>query len=183
MLCVSVPEGGPRTPMGEGRAAYRRGGEGEYKTNWWVSARKTCNSSALAMELHLSCINPWKWYWMKGQVDTQKWDNMRLSEFVMILILWPSEIWLGLRQYPHVQGVINTTDQSVSILHGSHAVLISGKSAYFETWASRPWKSPYFWIFSIEVREKSWFSIAVKTWMINIVLHKLRFFQVLLAMM
>ena len=40
-------------------------------------------------------------------------------------------------------------------------VLISGKSAYFETWASRPWKSPYFWIFSIEVREKSWFSIAV----------------------
>ena len=122
MLCVSVPEGGPRTPMGEGRAAYRRGGEGEYKTNWWVSARKTCNSSALAMELRLSCINPWKWYWMKGQVDTQKWDNMRLSEFVMILILWPSEIWLGLRQYPHVQGVINTTDQSVSILvteHGS----------------------------------------------------------------
>ena len=45
--------------------------------------------------------------------------------------------------------------------HGSHAVLISGKSAYFETWASRPWKSPYFWIFSIEVREKSLFSIAV----------------------
>ena len=48
-----------------------------------------------------------------------------------------------------------------NVLHGSHAVLISGKSAYFETWASRPWKSPYFWIFSIEVREKSWFSIAV----------------------
>ena len=46
-------------------------------------------------------------------------------------------------------------------LHGSHAVLISGKSAYFETWASRPRKSPYFWIFWIEVREMSWFSIAV----------------------
>ena len=46
-------------------------------------------------------------------------------------------------------------------IHGSHAVLISGKSAYFETWASRPWKSPYFWIFSIEVREKSLFSIVV----------------------
>ena len=48
-----------------------------------------------------------------------------------------------------------------SFTHGSQAVLISGKSAYFETWASRPWKSPYFWIVSIEVREKSWFSIAV----------------------
>ena len=61
-------------------------------------------------------------------------------------------------------GTPSTTDVRTWVncaLHGSHAVLISGKSAYFETWASRPWKSPYFWIFLIEVREKSWFSIAV----------------------
>ena len=44
---------------------------------------------------------------------------------------------------------------------GFPRVLISGKSPYFQLLPSRPWKSPYFWIFSIEVREKSWFSIAV----------------------
>ena len=75
-------------------------------------------------------------------------------------------------------GYIHSLDDSL-FHHGSHAVLISGKSAYFETWSSRPWKSPYFWIFSIEVREKSWFSIAVKTWMIHIVLRKFRFLWVL----
>ena len=46
-------------------------------------------------------------------------------------------------------------------LAGFPRVLISGKSPYFQLLPSRPWKSPYFWIFSIEVREKSWFSIAV----------------------
>ena len=46
-------------------------------------------------------------------------------------------------------------------LTGFPRVLISGKSPYFQLLPSRPWKSPYFWIFSIEVREKSWFSIAV----------------------
>ena len=44
---------------------------------------------------------------------------------------------------------------------GFPRVLISGKSPYFQLLPSRPWKSPYFWIFSIEVREKSWFSITV----------------------
>ena len=47
------------------------------------------------------------------------------------------------------------------LLTGFPRVLISGKSPYFQLLPSRPWKSPYFWIFSIEVREKSWFSIAV----------------------
>ena len=46
-------------------------------------------------------------------------------------------------------------------ISGFPRVLISGKSPYFQLLPSRPWKSPYFWIFSIEVREKSWFSIAV----------------------
>ena len=49
----------------------------------------------------------------------------------------------------------------VLLLTGFPRVLISGKSPYFQLLPSRPWKSPYFWIFSIEVREKSWFSIAV----------------------
>ena len=49
----------------------------------------------------------------------------------------------------------------VYYITGFPRVLISGKSPYFQLLPSRPWKSPYFWIFSIEVREKSWFSIAV----------------------
>ena len=47
------------------------------------------------------------------------------------------------------------------IISGFPRVLISGKSPYFQLLPSRPWKSPDFWIFSIVVREKSWFSIAV----------------------
>ena len=59
---------------------------------------------------------------------------------------------------------------------GFPRVLISGKSPYFQLLPSRPWKSPYFWIFSIEVRQKVLiFNRCVKTWMINIVLRKLRF--------
>ena len=69
--------------------------------------------------------------------------------------LHPTDIFRTLSSIPFFP------DKSRYHRHGSHAVLISGKCAYFETWASRPWKSPYFWIFSIEVREKSWFSIAV----------------------
>ena len=54
-----------------------------------------------------------------------------------------------------------TQYKALYYIHGSHVPLISGKSTYFETWAFRPWKSHYFWIFSIEVREKSLFWIAV----------------------
>ena len=64
---------------------------------------------------------------------------------------------------------------------GFPRVLISGKSPYFQLLPSRPWKSPYFWIFSIEVREKSWFSIAVSKpgWSTSSCVYDVEVFQVL----